>query len=182
MGHTLLILLVGGAIIVFSLVVPARLGLSLELAVAVMLVVLGALNLVSFLRGRAIQEPHTHDHDHGHALEPGRLRSWRPLLVGGIHGLAGSAAVALLMLATIHQPLWAMLYLLLFGVGTVVGMMLITTAMAAPLTLTTRRFKAMHRHLAWVSGLLSVGFGLFLVYEIGFVNGLFTGDPHWDPH
>jgi hypothetical protein len=147
-----------------------------------MLVVLGALNLVSFLRRRAIQELQTLDHDRGHGLEAGRLRSWRPLLlVGGSHDLAGLAA-ALLMLATIRQPVWAMLYLLLFGVGTVVGMMLITTAMSAPLALTMRRFEAVHRHLGWVSGLLSAGFGLFLIYEIGFVDGLFTGVLHWDPH
>ncbi len=97
-----------------------------------------------------------------------------------MHGLAGSAAVALLVLATIHNAGWGMLYLLLFGAGTVAGMMLITSALAVPLAYSARRF-AWSRHLAWLTGLLSVGFGLFLAYQIGFVDGLFHAAPYGSP-
>jgi high-affinity nickel-transport protein len=110
---------------------------------------------------------------------PERLRS---LIVGTVHGLAGSAAVALLVLSTIRNAAWALLYLFLFGVGTVAGMMLITSALAAPLVYSSRRFSAWNRHIGWVTGVVSVGLGLFLVYQIGFVNGLFGATPHWDPH
>jgi high-affinity nickel-transport protein len=99
--------------------------------------------------------------------------------VGVVHGLAGSAAVALLVLPTIREPLPAVGYLVVFG--TIAGMMLITTVIAVPLAYTATRFLAVHRSLALTAGMLSVGFGLFIVYHIGFVGGLFTGDYHWTP-
>ena len=102
-------------------------------------------------------------------------------MVGVVHGLAGSAAIALLVLATIRNPWWAVAYLLLFGIGTVAGMMLITVTIAAPFAYTSERFGRVNRHLRVASGLLSLGFGLFLVYQIGFVSGLFTGHPRWAP-
>jgi hypothetical protein len=102
----------------------------------------------------------------------------RPLTVGIVHGLAGSAAVALLVLTTIHRPLWAIGYLLVFGLGTIAGMMLITAAIAFPFAYTMQRFMRLNQGLAMASGMLSVGFGLFLCYQIGFVEGLFTGNVH----
>ena len=95
----------------------------------------------------------------------------RPLIIGTVHGLAGSAAVALLVLPIIHDPIWAMGYLLIFGVGTIAGMMLITAAIAVPVSYSTR-FQFLHRRLGTAAGVLSLGFGLFLVYQIGFVDGL----------
>lgn len=142
---------------------------------------------------------HTHPHghepgSHGHPEEQtplsridrllgglGVYQTVRPLVVGVIHGLAGSAAVALLVLAAIRDPLWAVAYLLLFGVGTIAGMMLITAAIGLPLAYTAGRFATIHRYLGVASGLLSLGFGLFLAYQIGLGEGLFTSSPHWDP-
>jgi ABC-type nickel/cobalt efflux system permease component RcnA len=175
-GHTATILAVGGAIVIFNLVIPARLGLSMELTVAVMLVVLGLLNLRS-----AVQRL---DEVTGHADHPPPLsgsRYLRPLVVGVLHGLAGSAAIALLVLGTVRQPLWGFLYLALFGVGTVVGMMFLTTAMSVPLAHASRRFASFDRLLARTTGLLSLAFGLYLVYRVGFVDGLFTSRPAWTP-
>jgi hypothetical protein len=105
----------------------------------------------------------------------------RPLFVGIVHGLAGSAAVALLVLSTIREPKWAVLYLLIFGVGTVAGMMLITAALALPFSLAGYRFAWVNRGLVTASGLLSLGFGLFICYHIGFADGLFTRHPNWTP-
>jgi high-affinity nickel-transport protein len=102
-------------------------------------------------------------------------------VIGLIHGLAGSAAVALLVLSTIHEPLWATLYLLIFGAGTMVGMMGMTTAMAAPLTFAGRRSARLSRYLGTVSGMASLCFGSFLVYQLGIVGGLFTNHPSWTP-
>lgn len=167
---------------------------------------LGGLNLSVFVRdARAIarQEVHVHagdttPHDHaqhaGHEAADaplarldrrlahfGAYRLVRPLLVGVVHGLAGSAAVALLVLGTIRDPLWALGYLVVFGVGTIAGMLLITTALALPFAYAARRFDRLHRGLGVVSGVLSLAFGVFLVYEIGFVHGLFTSHPQWTP-
>jgi len=101
--------------------------------------------------------------------------------VGVVHGLAGSAAVALLVLTTIRSPLWAVAYLLVFGVGTIAGMMLITMAIAMPFAYTESRLAWVSHYLGVATGLLSLGFGLFLVYQIGFVHGLFTAHPIWTP-
>jgi high-affinity nickel-transport protein len=105
----------------------------------------------------------------------------RPLAVGVVHGLAGSAAVALLVLTTIRVPAWSVLYLLVFGIGTIAGMMLITVAIAVPFTFSENRFARLNRGLGLVSGLVSLAFGLFILYQMAFVNGLFTHNPTWVP-
>lgn len=198
-GHTLTILLVGGAIVLFGIVFPPRVGLTMELSVAVMLVVLGAMNVAGFRHemkklqparaGEAVVTSDAHDEHELHRHWPlgsvsrivGYSAALRSVVVGTVHGLAGSAAVALLVLTTIRDSRWAVLYLFLFGIGTIAGMMLITSALAVPLVHTARRFPNWNRHIGWVTGVLSVGFGLLLVYQIGFVDGLFGASPHWDP-
>ena len=197
-GHTFTILLVGGGIVLFEVVIPARVGLTMELTVALMLVFLGGATVIGILRPRGHHHvhgdyvhahPHGHprtDHGHGEQETPlarldrrfGRLGLYhavRPFVVGVVHGLAGSAAVALLVVATIHDAVLSLAYLLVFGVGTIVGMMLITVAIALPFAYTARRLLGVNRSLALAAGLLSVAFGLFLTYQIGFVDGLFTG-------
>jgi hypothetical protein len=142
---------------------------------------------------------HLHWHSHGPEQEhhgesltppewlngaPGRLgifHTLRPLFVGLVHGLAGSAAVALLVLGTIREPRWAVLYLMIFGVGTIAGMMLITAAIALPFSFAGYKFAWLNKGLIVGSGLLSLAFGLFVCYQIGFVDGLFTNHPGWTP-
>jgi ABC-type nickel/cobalt efflux system permease component RcnA len=216
LGHTVTILVVGSAIILFGIVIPTRVGLTMELSVGLMLILLGILNLTGIMRWiTEILTPsqlghhshshghgdYIHSHAHGHSPEKhghadtatpvgwmdrtfGRLGLYqivRPLAIGIVHGLAGSAAVALLVLTTIRVPSWAVLYLLVFGIGTVAGMMLITAAIAVPFTLSENRFARLNRGLGVVSGLVSLAFGLFIVYQMGFINGLFTHNPRWAP-
>jgi hypothetical protein len=217
-GHTLTIFAIGTAIIAFDLVIPPRLGLSMELSVGVMLIVLGAMNVLSFIRGlpagsealsHGAQHPqmvhshvhahgdYIHSHLHGHTpdLHPhteqqtpvARLdrmllkfkayRPIRPLIIGIVHGMAGSAAVALLVLTTVRNPGWAVAYLLVFGLGTIAGMMLITLSIGSAFRLVSGSY--FFRRLALVSGLLSLGFGLLVAYQIVVVNGLLTVHPHW---
>jgi len=206
-GHSITLLVVGGAIVVFGLVIPQRLGLSLEFCVALMLIILGAFNLRVALRSvharststdsEHHEHPHrhgdyTHSHPHGHSpdahghseesVPPARLdrrfgdsrtyRALRPTIIGIVHGLAGSAAIVLLVLPIIREPLWAVMYLSVFGAGTIAGMILITTAIAVPFSCSAR-FEFLHRHLGAAAGVVSFSFGLFLVYQIGFVNKLF---------
>src|SRR6201993_3408969 len=160
-GHSLTLFTVGGAIILFGVVIPERVGMSLEFCVAIMLVLLGLINLGTFRRQK--HAPHVHDF----------YNRLRPTIIGVVHGLAGSAAVALLVLPMIRNPFWAAFYLLVFGAGTIAGMMLITAAIAAPITYTATRFQLFNRYIGTAAGALSVGFGLFLVHQIGFSGGLF---------
>jgi high-affinity nickel-transport protein len=191
-GHTITIFAVGAAIILFKLTIPPRLGLSMEMAVAGMLILLGILNLTGLLQrlterltpmAWANGEGKTSAPDAGKQSSSfvnrfGYYQLLRPLAIGLVHGLAGSAAVALLVLSMIPSPAWAVMYLVIFGLGTVAGMMLMTTAMAVPIALTGKRST---RYLTVASGLVSICFGLFLVYQIGFVDGLFTSHVHWTP-
>lgn len=176
LGHTVTILVVGGAIIVFGLVIPVRLGLSMELAVAAMLILLGTLNLTGATR-RIDRVAHA-----AVGSDPqNALGGFRPLAVGVVHGLAGSAAVALLVLATIRDVARALLYLGVFGAGTVLGMMLLTTAMTLPIAAASRKFGSIESVMAKATGAVSLVFGLVLVYRIGIVDGLFSGAPSWVP-
>jgi high-affinity nickel-transport protein len=102
-------------------------------------------------------------------------------VVGIVHGLAGSAAVALLVLATIGDPGWSVLYLLIFGAGTIAGMMLVTAAIAVPFAVSAQQSGRFAGGLRLASGLISVAFGCLLTYQIGFVQGLFTSHPRWTP-
>jgi high-affinity nickel-transport protein len=124
-GHTLTIVALGVAIIVFGLAIPVRVGLTMELAVSLMLI--------------------------------------------------------LLVLATIRNPRWALAYLLLFGIGTVAGMVLITVSIASALRMFGIVNGKWSQRLALVSGLLSVAFGGLVAIQIVLANGLFTGHPIWTP-
>ena len=219
-GHTITILAVGSAIILFGLVIPPRVGLTMEFSVGLMLILLGLLNVSGMMRWitetftpmQLVEHAHAHPHGHGDYVHThshghggaethghsedatpvgwmdrafGRLGIYqvlRPLAVGIVHGLAGSAAVALLVLTTIRVASWAVFYLLVFGLGTVAGMMLITAAIAVPFKFSEMRFARLNRALGLASGLISLGFGLFIVYQMGFVNGLFSHHPNWVPH
>jgi nickel/cobalt exporter len=190
LGHTLTIFAVGSMIILFGVVIPPRLGLSMEFSVALMLILLGLLNLTGVMqrvtsymtRNRkplTISRAETLlDRSIGRF---GVYQCVRPLVIGIVHGLAGSAAVALLVLSTIHSPVWATVYLLIFGAGTMVGMMCMTAVMALPLAYAGSRFSSVSRVFSVASGVVSVCFGFFLVYQLGFLGGLFTSHPQWTP-
>ena len=219
-GHTLTILFVGALIILFGVVIPTRVGLSMEFSVGLMLVILGLMNISSFFRalpgslkadhhgepGVVHSHAHSHGdyvhtHPHGHSPDShphnpertpvtvldrlfgkiGLYQQVRPFVIGVVHGLAGSAAVALLVLTTIRNPRWAVAYLLIFGVGTVAGMMLITMSIASALHVVGRGSKTFARRLGLASGVLSLVFGLVVAYQIGFGAGLFSARPQWTP-
>ena len=163
LGHTITLLVVGGAIIAFKISFNARLGLSMELCVAVMLIVLGLLNLFDV------------------KMKGGAPSNTRPFFVGVVHGLAGSAAAALLIVPLMDDPRWAALYLLTFGLGTIVGMSLVTISIAAPSLLAAARMPNLQRSLRIASGAVSLVFGLYLAHKIGVGDGLFTAEPRWIP-
>jgi high-affinity nickel-transport protein len=193
-GHTATVGAVGAAAVALGLRIPVRAGLALELLAAVMLVALGGLAVRgSWLDGRrGRSSPHAHGdyvHRHGRSAGPdahahppegtplarldrvfgrrGAYRALRPLVVGGVHGLAGSAGIALLVLGAIPDPRWALGYLAVFGAGTIAGMMALTAAIAAPFTWAAARAPALQPPLGLASGVLGVAGGLVLASRVG---------------
>jgi high-affinity nickel-transport protein len=153
------ILLVGGSIVVFNLVISPSIETVLELCVATMLLVLGAINLYGAVFERRV----TPAVDGASGLSrSGSPTTLRPLFVGIVHGLAGSAAIALLVLATIHDVVRAVLYLGVFGVGTIAGMALLTLLVVVPVAAASRRFVSVDRYLAGATGAASLVFGVVL--------------------
>ena len=177
LGHSTTVVLVGTAMVVFGLRLPARVGLGLELCVASMLVVLGVANVRAY-RKLGASAVSAAPPEVPMRTRAGLLRS---LGIGVVHGLAGSAAIALLVLATIPDPASALLYLLLFATGTIAGMVLITVALALPFV-AARAAARLQSRLVWVTGLASILIGCGVAYEVVVNDGFLSAAPHWDPH
>ena len=182
-GHTLSLAVAGILVIGLKVNVSEWLSERLELAVAAMLVLLG-LNVIvrtlRTLRSGAGADVHRHDHtheavrnephSHWHIHLPGHSHNhtgWshaglRPLLTGMVHGAAGSAALMLLVLSTIRSPLEAFLYILIFGLGSILGMLAISFLLAIPLHWARGRMTASYKPIQLLAGLFSCVFGLFL--------------------
>jgi hypothetical protein len=154
-GHSITIFVLGGAIIAFRLVLPERLVLGLEFIVALMLIGLGFANL----RGGG-DAPTT---DAAARSTAGKLR---PLIVGTVHGLAGSAAVALMVLSTLRELVPALAYLFVFGLGTIAGMVGATILIAAPTLYAGNRFVQLRTGIRYAAGVLSIAVGLVLAKEL----------------
>jgi sulfite exporter TauE/SafE len=107
--------------------------------------------------------------------------SSRPFFVGVVHGLAGSAAAALLIVPLMDDPRWAALYLVTFGLGTIVGMSIVTISIAAPALLASAHMPSLQRSLRIAAGAVSLVFGLYLAHKVGFADGLFSANPQWTP-
>jgi hypothetical protein len=184
-GHALTLMLFGGAVLVLGAVVPARAAQALELAVGVMLVLLGADALNRLRRQRIHFHAHRHAdgvahfHAHSHRGEGGlhdaarhehhhpRGFPARALLVGVVHGMAGSAALILLGLEALRSPAWGLAYIATFGFGSILGMALLSAAIAVPLRLTSHRLGRAYHALSAAVGLATVALGCWIVYRIG---------------
>lgn len=164
LGHSLTILGVGGTIVLTRVAISPRAGLAMEFGVALMLIALGMLNLINAR--------------HAEPAAPSRAR---PFIIGMVHGLAGSAAIALLVLATINDPVLGMFYLLLFGMGTIVGMIVVTTLMTTPMTMMVSRGAVSRRWLTAAAGVVSLVFGVLMVQALGGPLALLAADPAFIP-
>jgi ABC-type nickel/cobalt efflux system permease component RcnA len=181
-GHTLSLAVAGILVIGLKVNVPGWLADRLELGVAAMLVLLGANVIFRTLRSKAELHRHRHVHDlnakvrhshwHIHLLSHSHDHSgwthagFRPLLAGIVHGAAGSAALMLLVLSTIRSPLEAFLYILIFGLGSILGMAAISFLLAVPLRWAGRRIGGSYKPVQLLAGVFSCVFGLFLGAEI----------------
>ena len=181
-GHTMSLLIAGILVIALKVQISDRVALWMEFAVALMLILLGLKAVLKPLRGWRIHvHQHAHggsSHSHAHLHRPSEehahqhrhlIRSGaRPFLVGMVHGMAGSAALMILVLATIPSALAGLIYIAVFGLGSVGGMLIMSSLISLPFILTRQRFNVLSQGLQVAVGLFSLGFGLFLSWQYGF--------------
>jgi len=185
-GHTLVLLLAGSAVLWVDAIIPERFATALEFVVGLMLMLLGA----DVIRRMWRQGVHFHVHEHGDGLRhfhahahDGSLpheddphehehASWRQLLeprallVGMVHGMAGTAALILLTLQTLHDPWLGMLYILLFGIGSILGMAAVSAIIALPLRRAGRGLTRWHAALQYGIGAITLGYGAFIAWHL----------------
>ena len=184
-GHTASLVIVGMVVLVLRVAISERVASGLEFCVALMIIGLGAVTFARSLRvRRAAVHLHQHRHDgleHAHihfheaetehaATVPAHTHAVtrigiKPLVVGAVHGLAGSAALTLLVLAQIPSTLVGLLYLLVFGLGSIAGMLLMSGLVGLPFVLSARKLSGLHYSLQTAAGALSICFGLWYAYE-----------------
>ena len=181
-GHTASLLLAGIAVIALNLQI-GKYEKPLEFCVALMLIGLGANVLYKLARGGRVHfhqhahggHKHLHPHVHDDKPEPehshhGLRLGLRPLVIGMVHGLAGSAGLMLAVLATIKSTPLAFAYIIIFGAGSIGGMMVMSLILSLPIHLTADHFTKTNFAVRALAGCFSLGFGLFMAYEIGFVE------------
>ena len=192
-GHTASLLISGAIVLSLRVAIPERVSGWLEFAVALMIIVLGVSALWRALRKGSKVHAHQHSHDgvshthihfhehetkhapalhtaHSHAVK--RI-GWKPVLVGTVHGLAGSGALTLLVLTQIGSMWLGLVYLAIFGFGSLIGMLLISGLIGLPFALTSRNLTSFHHRLQTAAAVLSICFGIWYAYESSASWGLF---------
>jgi ABC-type nickel/cobalt efflux system permease component RcnA len=181
LGHTLTLFVFAGAAILLGQAIPDHLARPLEAAVGLMLIGLGAHVLWRLWRDRVHFHAHdhgdgtTHIHAHSHANETVPHRSsahlhahgfrWRSLLVGLMHGMAGSAALLVLAISQAANPAYGMLYVLLFGIGSMLGMGALSMVIAVPLAVSAQWLTSANRGLQGGVGVITIGIGAMTIYS-----------------
>jgi len=171
-GHTLALLLAGIGVLLLRYQMTNRMAHAFESCVGVMLVLLGA-NVLRTLAHRGA----THVHDHATVAAHSHSEGWlvaRPLLVGMVHGLAGSAPLLLLTLAVVSSPLAAFFYIAIFGIGSMTGMAIMSVLLSVPAHLAVEHFARTNLAVRGLSGAFSVGLGALIVYENVVLTRLFA--------
>lgn len=192
-GHTASLVVVGTVVLALRIAIPESVAGGLEFLVALMIIALGCMALWRGLRNRSDVHVHRHEHDgvsHAHihfhegaapsndAPHPSRHShavtriGIKPIVVGAVHGLAGSAALTLLVLTQIQSTLLGLLYLAVFGLGSIGGMMLMSGLVGLPFTLTSNRLGRFHHGLQIVAGAFSILFGIWYAFETSMSSGL----------
>ncbi len=177
-GHTVILFVIGTAVLLFKLTIPSAWANLFEVAVGVMLVGLGLSVAFALWRERVHLHAHRHEHgeqhrhlhSHGRGAHHDHLHRFRleykSLAVGMVHGLAGSAALLLLVLAAVPSLGVGLLYILVFGAGSILGMVVLATAMSIPFAMSAERTARVHQSLRAAAALFSIVLGSTILFEL----------------
>lgn len=175
-GHTTTLFIVGIVVLLLKVTIPENVSLSLEMIVGFVLVLLGV-KIIREKKETLHMHTHTHDdtahtHHHLHTNHNHWHTHYHSFIIGLIHGLAGSGALMILVLSTINELFQGVYYILLFGIGSIIGMTVISFFVGIPFIYSAKKFPYIEKYLRTIAGILSIIFGLSIIYEIGFVEGL----------
>lgn len=175
-GHTTTLFIVGLIILLLKISIPENVSLFFELIVGFTLISLGVKAVwqskINLHEHRHEHEETAHSHFHFHDLEKHFHGHHKSFFIGTVHGLAGSGALMILVLSTVHSIVEGIYYILIFGIGSIVGMSLISIILGFPLIYSTQKFPKAEKYMRIITGSLSILFGILLIYEIGIVKGL----------
>lgn len=169
-GHTATLFIVGIILIFMKDEISEKWALSLEFLVGIMLVYLGITTFKSF------KNIHLHSHNYSgqyeHKHNHKNISYSKSLFIGFVHGLAGSGAMVLLTMSTVKSVWEGAIYILVFGLGTIVGMLFFTTIIGIPFVLSSKR-QSINKKLTQFTGIISTVFGIYYMYTLGVTEGLF---------
>lgn len=188
LGHILTLFGAGLAVLLLAINIPEKLALGLEFGVGIMLIVLGLSVIRTVKSNRFIDSffavfsrKHVHPHEHGdkihvhqHSHDREHSHSHKSIIIGMVHGLAGSGALMLVVLSTVDSVMDGLVYIVLFGIGSIVGMLAISTAIGLPFVLTAGKFANLNRYIRAGAATVSILLGLSIMYEVGLVEELFV--------
>lgn len=185
-GHTTSLFIAGMIVLLLAISIPERVSGMMEFGVGIMLVflavqALGGFSLGRFLRGVVHQRKHahlhvhedvglvhTHEHDH---REKNHRHGHKSLIVGMIHGMAGSGALMLAVLSTINSVPLGIAYIAIFGAGSIAGMAAMSTLIGLPLAKTKNRVIGLS--LKYISSATALVIGIGIIYDLAIVQGVF---------
>lgn len=167
-GHTATLFIVGICLLIIKGEIPEKWAMSLEFLVGIMLVYLGITTLTAF-KGVRI---HHHYHEPGHKRPSENYSYIKSVCIGLVHGLAGSGAMVLLTMSTVKSVFESAIYILIFGIGTIFGMLFFTTILGIPFIISAKRVEA-NKTLTQITGAISTIFGIYYMYNLGIGEGLF---------
>lgn len=170
LGHAISLLVIGFIVLLFKIRIPEKLGLSLELIVGVMLVILGLNVLITVNKNKAHFHKHKHGkeehmHFHSHLITEKHGHNHQSFFIGLVHGLAGSAALTLLILTTIDSLFAGVTYILIFGIGSIIGMVLVSNLVSLPFRLISKKLEISHKILRLGTSFISIILGLSIMYK-----------------
>lgn len=176
-GHTTTLFLAGIIILTLKITIPETIALSLEFLVGLVIIFLGFYVIRDIIEKKKHIHKHTHNgrthtHIHSHKGTDQHTHYHQSFSVGLIHGLAGSAALMLLILSTFNSLIIGIIYILLFGIGSMVGMAIVGGLISIPFIYSSKKSRSINTVIQYGTGMISIGFGSYLLFKIGYLEGL----------